>query len=221
MTTQQPKVYFGGTFDPIHNGHISLVRAGCEALRITNITLIPCHIPPHKGVPSASGPHRWEMLRLFCESDPLFSCDDRELHKNAPSYTVHTLRDIRLEMPDPLTPIWFFIGQDSLQNLHLWHQWQRILTLSHLIVLPRNDSANPLSKQPLPSCIVAHISDQLEPLYTQPGGTIYQLDGLPYDISSSQLRERLANAEDCSEHIPAVVYQYIQQHSLYQLNKDN
>ena len=90
---------YGGTFDPVHNGHIQPVKEAAQSVGIQNISLIPCHIPPHKGIPSATPEQRMEMLKLVCNEHPCFSIDECELEKSTPSYTVETLKEIRKRTP--------------------------------------------------------------------------------------------------------------------------
>ena len=126
---------FGGTFDPIHNGHLLPLRQAAEQVGIQKVGLMPCHIPPHKGTPSVSSHQRLKMVELACETDPLFYADDFELLRETPSYSVETLKQKKQQKPEQT--LCFFMGMDSLRSLNSWYHWQDLLSYCHIIVCKR------------------------------------------------------------------------------------
>ena len=117
---------FGGTFDPIHYGHLKPVTAMANEVGLQNVTLLPNHVPPHRPQPEANAQQRLKMVELAIQGNPLFSVDERELHRTIPSYTIDTLEEVRRER-GANAPLAFIIGQDSLLTLHKWHRWEEIL----------------------------------------------------------------------------------------------
>ena len=125
----------GGTFDPIHYGHLTPAREAMQALGLEHIRLMPNHIPPHRPQPVASSEQRLAMVTLAASEFGGFQVDDRELRRQSPSFTFDTLRQLRHELPD--TPICFLIGMDSLLSLPTWHRWQELTDYAHLVVSVR------------------------------------------------------------------------------------
>ncbi|AWL11451.1 Nicotinate-nucleotide adenylyltransferase [Saliniradius amylolyticus] len=203
---------FGGTFDPIHQGHLKPVKAAAQQIGLDKVYLLPCHIPPHKGAPEVSSAQRREMVALVCGEDRLFELDDRELNADVPSYTVNTLRQYRLEHPD--SPLMFFMGMDSFNSFHRWVQWQEITDLAHLVVCLRghhqpdwNDDIQTLLKQ--------RRTERPKELHRQPAGLIYLADTPELTLASTDLRRHLRQGQADSSEIPEAVLNYIQQHGLY------
>ena len=132
MNTPKTIALLGGTFDPIHNGHLIPAKHVAQWLGLEQIRLMPAHIPPHKSLVTASAAQRVDMVKLASESEPLFMCDERELNRSEHSYTVDTLNEIKNEQPNSV--LFFIIGMDSLLTFTQWKNWQEILTLCHLVV---------------------------------------------------------------------------------------
>ncbi len=202
----------GGTFDPIHNGHIETAKAVAHWLNVTHITLLPAHIPPHKQTPCVSSDIRAELVQKVCQHDPLFSCDTRELTRQAPSFTVDTLSEYRQEHPH--SRLFFLIGMDSLLNFTAWHKWKDIMTLCHLVVSTR--PGYELSNLP------AHIHDQLAPYIQKElnqvkgiAGAIIFAPPCHYNISSTEIRKRIENGEPIVHWLPSEVAKYIESKKIY------
>lgn len=207
----QPIAIFGGTFDPLHIGHISLSSRACKWLGVTKLSLIPCHIPPHKGTPSVSAEHRVNMLAGLANENPFFSVDTREINKHAPSYTVETLREIRHEVGNSI-PILLLIGGDSIAQFHTWYCWQEILTLCHVIVLPRfQDTHEPITEQN----IIQAITTDVTQIQSLPAGKICFAPLSKVTISSTQIRDMRANGLDAKSYLPPAIFNYIEKHQLY------
>jgi len=203
---------FGGTFDPIHKGHIYTAEALANWLSIEKVTLLPAHIPPHKASPSVSSVHRAEMVELVCKHHSLFDCDQRELTRNKPSYTVDTLAEFRLEHPEK--ELFFFIGMDSLLTFTQWHQWQRILTLCHLVVCTRPGYDMENMSDEITQLLSKH-QIGLSDLESNKNGGILFAPPSEHDISSSELRHAYQNQQPNETWLTTEVSQYIQENSLY------
>ncbi len=132
---------FGGTFDPIHYGHLRPLWEVKEALKFDQLRLIPSFIPPHRGKPGASAKQRLEMLRLAVADVPDYEVDERELQRGGPSYTVETLQSLRNELGDQ--PLCWVMGLDAFLGLASWYQWRRITELAHIVVTQRPGSQHP------------------------------------------------------------------------------
>lgn len=128
---------FGGTFDPIHYGHLQTVEALARQVGLRQVTLLPNNVPPHRPQPEASAAQRVAMVELAIADRPLFNLDTRELARQTPSWTVETLEQLRAER-GAAQPLAFIIGQDSLLSLHKWHRWESLLDLCHLLVCQRD-----------------------------------------------------------------------------------
>ena len=233
--TSQHKVkhigLFGGTFDPIHNGHIVPIKKAAQQLSLDHIYLMPANIPPHKNSTQTSSFHRSEMTKLVCQQEPLFTFDDRELKRASASYTVDSLAEIRQELCDKnsQTHLYFFMGMDSLNTFTTWYQWQEILSLCHLVVMPRPGYS--LDKT-LPNILLNNIIDYThsQQKINTPGqnqlatGNIFLMHDMCTDISSTKIRT-LLNTQTSHKHdksnqqlltmLPNSIYQYICTHQLY------
>lgn len=128
---------FGGTFDPIHYGHLSAAWQVFQSLNLTELRFMPCNLPPHRAAPLATSEHRLNMLKLAIKDVPGFTIDDRELKTNDISYTVNSLTSIRHEVGD--TPICLILGADAFNQIHTWHEPEKIMKLAQIVVLGRPD----------------------------------------------------------------------------------
>ena len=126
---------FGGTFDPVHLGHINMAKQCVNALNLNTLYFMPCALPAHKMAPGISTEHRVAMLNAAIAPYPFFQLDLRELHRTGPSYSLLSLQELRAQHPN--TPIVFLIGMDSFNNLDKWYQWQAITQLCHIVVYQR------------------------------------------------------------------------------------
>ena len=203
--------YYGGTFDPIHQGHLQLALYVQKHCQLSQLDLLPCHIPPHRAAPGISSEHRAAMVRLAIAEHPALVINELELKKNQPSFTVDTLRILKAQYPTDA--LCFLLGMDSLCHFKSWYQHEQILQLAHLIVLKR--PGYDAIKGDAPSLLATHQANSLDELRQQVAGKILVLDNPTYNISASQIREQYQqNQLDPSLQIPAV-QQYIEQHRLY------
>ncbi|GKX53259.1 nicotinate-nucleotide adenylyltransferase [Budvicia aquatica] len=206
--------FFGGTFDPIHYGHLRPVEALAQEVGLQRITLLPNHVPPHRPQPEANAQQRLHMVELAIENNPLLSVDERELHRTTPSYTIDTLEELRTERGAE-RPMAFIIGQDSLLTLHYWHRWQSLLDYCHLLVCGRSGYADRLDTPELERWLEQHRTTDVNALKQQPNGLIYLAHTPLLDISATDIRQRKRNGINCDDLLPENVQRYIEQQGLY------
>jgi len=216
MNTPKRLAILGGTFDPIHNGHIIPAKNVAKWLGIDRISILPAHLPPHKNTVSASAQQRVDMVKLVCENEALFDCDERELKRTSLSYTVDTLKEIKNEHGSN-SRIFFIIGMDSLLNFTQWHQWQEILTLCHLVVNCRPDyplnnlstaTHDLLSKHRLNKEI------QVKDIQTNAGYILFPPE-IHLAISSTVIKAKIKAQQNCQELLTKNVLNYIEKQQLY------
>ena len=201
----------GGTFDPIHFGHLRLAVELREALTseatICRVHLIPCHIPVHRPSPQASAEQRTHMLRLALDGRAGFSLDLREMASAQPSFTINTLESLRAEYPSAQLII--CCGSDALASFCQWHRWRDALKLASLLIATRPHNVAP--------CIPDELAEypQVPPATLSGAGKIARLEVSQIDISSSDIRRRLARAQAVDFLLPDQVAHYIAQHKLY------
>ncbi|MCW5589202.1 MAG: nicotinate-nucleotide adenylyltransferase [Legionellales bacterium] len=180
----------GGTFDPVHLGHLHMAQQVYQQLPIEEIRFIPCKIPVLKSPAQFSPEQRLTLLQLALHDFPYCKIDERELQRATPSYTVLTLKEIRHEIGVEQS-LAFILGSDAFADFSRWHEWETILSLAHLIIIPRMsyNFSDALEKQPpLKPRIIA------DPHYLiqQPAGAIFFLDCPQMTISSTEIRQCLA-----------------------------
>jgi nicotinate-nucleotide adenylyltransferase len=202
------RVLFGGTFDPVHNGHLYIARFLLSHYPISDIRLIPCHIPVLKPHAQVSVDDRLSMLRIALQNEPACHIDPIEIYREGPSYTLDTLRSYRKAEPD--VNLALVVGTDVFTNLNQWYRWQEVLTLAHFILIPRPDPIIPHDILALTQP-VENFADLNHP----GGGRLFTAHCHPPAISSSQVRRKIAHGEDCSALLPPTVWDYIRQHHLY------
>ena len=206
--------FFGGTFDPIHYGHLKPVTSLAEQAGLDQVILLPNNVPPHRPQPEASSLQRLHMVELAVEGNPLFTVDSRELDVDTPSYTLETLATLRKEHGDDC-PLAFIIGQDSLLTLHKWHRWESLLDFCHLVVMARPGYQEQLDTPVLQNWYETHRVTDAEKLKQKPAGFIYQANTPLLDISATEIRDRRHAGLDCSDLLPSAVERYIESQGLY------
>jgi nicotinate-nucleotide adenylyltransferase len=203
---------FGGTFDPVHFGHLRAALEACERLGLPRLRLLPAGDPPHRSDTVASATQRLAMLELAIASCPRLQVDDRELRRAGPSYMVDTLTAVRAEAG--AAPVLLLIGQDAANALDSWHRWRDLFGLAHLVVLRRPDAhfrcAGELLQQ-IERRRVAEAGDLLQ----APAGKILPLEVTQLDISSTLIRRLLAEGKSPQFLVPDSVLEYIRQQRLY------
>lgn len=203
---------FGGTFDPVHFGHLRAAVEARERLRLSDLILLPAGTPPHRSVTYAAAEDRLEMLRLAIEAHSELNVDDREVRRKGASYMVDTLAEFRSEVG--ATPLLLLIGQDAANTLDSWHQWRRLFDLAHLVVMRRPDSRHVYSGD-LFGEIQPRLADGPEALRSHPGGRVLPLEVTQLDISSTRIRRIVARRESPGFLLPDAVIQYIERRAIY------
>ncbi|HIE5388508.1 TPA: nicotinate-nucleotide adenylyltransferase [Enterobacter cancerogenus] len=210
---------YGGTFDPVHYGHLKPVEILANLIGLQRVIIMPNNVPPHRPQPEATSEQRKAMLALAIADKPLFTLDERELKRDAPSWTSETLREWRAE-EGPEKPLAFIIGQDSLLNFPSWHQYDTILHNSHLIVTRRPGYPLTMREEQYQAWLEDHLTDNIDDLHALPAGKIYLAETPWFDISATLIRERLQAGLPCDALLPSPVLEYIHQHGLYQKRAD-
>src|SRR5471030_2029756 len=205
---------FGGTFDPIHFGHLRPVEQLAKETLLDQVILLPNNVPPHRPQPQASAQQRLKMVELAVQDNPLFSVDSRELAVHNPSYTIVTLETLRKEY-GAQRPLAFIIGQDSLLSLHKWHRWEELLDLCHLLVMARPGYSEKLDTPQLQRWYDRHRVDDAAKLYQTPHGIIYQASTQLLDISATEIRQRRHKGQGFEDLLPPAVERYIELQGLY------
>lgn len=203
---------FGGTFDPVHFGHLRPALEVYQALGLRELRLIPCHVPPHRGMPRASAEQRLAMLTLAAQDVPGFVVDDRELRRPGPSYMVDTLRSLRAESADE--PLCLILGMDAFIRLDTWHRWQDLMELAHIVVTRRPGSRLPEGGAVADLVEMAQSHEPRE-LSRRMAGCVYFKDVTQLDISATEIRRSLAGGQDIRFLVPEPVRLYLEAHGLY------
>jgi nicotinate-nucleotide adenylyltransferase len=208
-----PHVGYGGTFDPVHAGHLAVARAARAALG-ADIAFVPAADPPHRPPPGADARHRAAMLARAIAGEPGFSVDRRELERDGPSWSVVTLAGLRAEL-GPGRPLVWLVGADAFRGLPTWHRWTELLGLAHFVVAVRPDHALEPLPAPLAEAIADRFAADAAELLEAPAGRVWVLAMPPHPASSTRLRERLRAGQDPGDWLPAAVAAYIARHGLY------
>lgn len=205
----------GGTFDPIHMGHLDVARASADALHLEQVRLLPSHIPPHRREPATSPLHRFAMTAMAAQSDARFVADDAELRREGPSYAVETLRDLHRQGWKP-SQLFFVTGADAFAEIATWKDYPALLDLAHFVVCSRPGRPAPVVRGLLPALqdrmVAAHDFTGDE------GPRVILLDEATADVSSSAVRDALAGGDtDLALRglLPPMVFDHIRRHGLY------
>ena len=189
----------GGTFDPIHTGHLLIAEVARHALSLDQVIFVPAGDPPHKGESVTAAEHRYAMVLVATADHPAFQVTRREIEREGPSYSLTTIREYREELGET-GGLYFLTGADALLEIRTWYRWQEVLRACRFAALARPgfDSAALLDLLP------PELREQVELLHT-PG----------FDISSTDIRERVRRGDPIRYLVPAPVESYIRKHGLY------
>lgn len=202
-------VVLGGTFDPIHNGHIQAASELTQTMGYPQITLMPCGLAYHKAVTQSPNDQRLTMLSLGTKHYPELLVDERELQRDGPTYTVDTLAEFRQEL-GKLAHICWVVGQDAAQTLDQWYDWQRIFELANLIVIAR-----PGEDWPNTSNWPADLIKDADDFKKRPNGAFFCTTLTPLAISSSMVRNKVKNQQSIDDLVPSPVVNWIEANGLY------
>ena len=200
---------YGGTFDPVHIGHIHAALSVQKALRLQQVRLVLAARPGHRGEPDSAIAHRWQMLCLACAEHATLVPDDVELQRAGKSYTIDTVAQLRANNPAAV-PCWI-MGQDAFATLPTWYRWQALLSLCNLIIVTR-----PGDVRAEPAEVTALCENhEVMKLQRDKIGQILRLDLPMLEVSATQIRALVAAGEPVEHLLADPVYTYIRQHRLY------
>lgn len=203
----------GGMFDPVHRGHLQAAAAARAACGLSQVLLVPCGNPVHRGAAFTPAAHRCAMLRLGMAGEPWLQLDTRECDSAAPSRTVDTLRALKAERPDET--LCFILGLDAFLSLGSWYHWREIFTLAHLIVITRPGYQLPAADGTVLAELSARRCDDAAALAETTAGRILLLEAATPPLSSSQVRASLQAGASVAELLPPGVAAYIDAYRLY------
>jgi len=206
-------IIYGGTFDPIHHGHLRLALEVCDALGVEQINLVPCHIPPHRGDTGADSEQRLGLIRLAITGERALQVDDRELRRAGASYTAETLRQLREEL-GPDEPLVMVVGTDAFAAFDRWREWQDIPELAHIVVVRRPGADLPAGSE-AEKLVNVRRAGSCQALHDSPCGLVMELDPPLLDISATGIRERIADGRSPRYLMPDTVWQSICSQALY------
>ena len=211
----RPVGIFGGTFDPIHYGHLRTAFELLQALDFETVRFVPCGDPPHRGVTFAPAELRLKMVQLATRGEPGFIVDDRELRRDGPSYSIDTLQSFRAEFPD--RSLCLITGMDAFLGLPTWHRWDEILDYAHIIVAHR-----PGWKAPdigvLGELIMEHGTHRVDELHAAKSGLVHIHAVTQLEIASTEIRDLVAAGRDPRFLMPDDVRDAILDMGLYKEN---
>ncbi|HKQ23216.1 MAG TPA: nicotinate-nucleotide adenylyltransferase [Burkholderiales bacterium] len=207
----------GGTFDPIHFGHLRLALELSDALELQRVRFIPTGNPPHRNSPQVSGTHRLDMVRIAIAGNPVFEADDREILRGGFSYSFDTLTELRDELGE--RPLCLLMGADAFAALATWHRWQELFDLAHVVIAHRPgfrlqtlEAALPV---PLRKIYLRRLASGAPGMPLGNAGSILAREITALDISATHIRAMLAQGSSPRYLVPDAVLEYIDRNHLY------
>lgn len=204
----------GGTFDPIHLGHLRLALELYEALDLAKVHIIPTYNPIYRKQPVASPFERFEMAKCAVEGEPALMADDREIRRKGTTYTIDTLLEMREEMPD--TPLCLLVGIDAFLGFSSWHRWKEILDHTHIIVAHRPHYHLP-STGIIAELIQARLQKEIAFIHENTAGGILLRPITSLEISATDIRKQIAMGRNPRYLLPDSVYDYIKKTGTYRV----
>jgi nicotinate-nucleotide adenylyltransferase len=217
QNTPKPGVIgiLGGTFDPVHLGHVALAEAALKQLPLAEVLWLPSGSPGHRAPPAASARDRLAMLKLATEGPPRYRIDAAELERGEPTYTVHTLKRLRAQLGNA-QPLALLLGSDSFLSLPTWLRWRELFELAHIAHVSRpGQRASDGGPTPELSAEIVRRAARGEQRAARAAGRIASFDMAPMAVSSSAVRANLAAGDDARHLLPAAVLAYIGEQRLY------
>ncbi len=209
----RPIGIFGGTFDPIHYGHLRSAFEMLQALRFEEVRFIPCGDPPHRGTTFADAELRHRMVEVATRSQDGFTCDDREIRRDGPSYTIDTLAALREEFPR--RSLGLILGMDAFLGLSNWHRWDEILDVAHIVVAHRPGWKAP-DIGPLGEMISEFGTHRVADLHDALHGRVHIHAVTQLEISSTEIRDLVAAGRDARFLMPDAVREVIEESGIYE-----
>ncbi|NNC24517.1 nicotinate-nucleotide adenylyltransferase [Salinisphaera sp. USBA-960] len=211
-TLEPPIGVLGGTFDPIHHGHLRLALETAEQLHLDEVRMIPNGQPPHRDAPAASAEQRAHWVNLATAPEPRLTMDSRELRRAGRSYTVDTLADMRAEWPN--RPLCLIMGRDVFADLPSWHHWRELFELAHIALIDRGSSRPALAAEAAAELDIRY-SDDPAILASRPAGAIIPIEPPTLAISASRIRALLAAGASPRYLLPDTVLEELMTTNVY------
>ncbi len=208
----EPLALFGGTFDPVHYGHLRCADEARQKLNLESMYLLPSGSPPHRGAPRASVRQRLDMLRLALPEFPQLEIDDRETLRSGPSYMVDTLAELKAEFPQ--RPLLLLIGQDAANQLHGWFHWQELFELAHIVILTRPGVTEEY-RQDIGKQINRRLVSGVQEMLSSQAGGVLNLGVVSIDVSATTIQSIIRLGRSPQSMLPVAVLDYINENRLY------
>ena len=213
LSPRSPVGVFGGTFNPVHYGHLRSALELVERLQLQQLRLMPSAEPPHRELPACSAAHRLAMVELAVAGEPRLACDARELQRPGKSYTIDSLMELRREL-GAASSLCMVMGCDAVLGITGWHRWQELLDWAHIVVIARPGWHLPQTGM-VAQWLQSHRAVAADALRQRPAGSIMIEELRPLAISSTEIRALLAAGQSARYLLPQSVLDYIQTHHLY------
>jgi nicotinate-nucleotide adenylyltransferase len=218
VTRSAPIGILGGTFDPIHYGHLRLAQQVADALKLEEVRFVPSGTPPHRAAPRLPAAERLAMVKLAVQGNSLFRVDEREIDREGPAYTVDTLEALRRELGSERS-VCLLVGADAFLDLATWHRWRDLLRLAHVVVAHRPGFPIDTWQDRMPQPLAREYGSRLmrDPLsvHLAPAGGIAVVATTALDISATMIRECLRAGNSPRYLLPDSVLDYIRSRTLY------
>lgn len=208
----------GGTFDPIHLGHLRLAQEVAETLALSAVRFIPSGTPPHRAAPQTTVAHRVAMIRLAIADNPLFMLDERETQRAGRSYTYDTLAALRGEFGATQSLV-LLMGADAFLGFETWHRWQEIFGLTHIAVAHRPGSGLGEMPAALAREFAQRRTHDTQAVHRAAAGTIVEVPITALDISATAVRAMVRAQRSANYLLPLAVVQYINTNQLFLKDK--
>jgi len=203
---------FGGTFDPVHNGHLRVALDVLELGGLDALYLMPCHVPPHRATPMVDSAQRLQLLRLAVRGEPRMRVDARELDRDGPSYTLDTLTSLRADYPR--AHLCLLLGTDSFRSLPGWDRWRQLTDHAHIVVMQRPETEDGPDAV-LDDWLQGRETRDWGRLRHQQAGCVLYQPVTQLAISATDIRARLAAGRSARFLMPDAVWDHVQKHALY------
>lgn len=207
---------YGGTFDPIHLGHVQAASEVQRKLGMREVRMVLSATPPHRETPFLSAQKRFELLQLALKENSSLIADDIELERSGSSYMVDTLRLMRHQLPT--TAIALILGIEAFNHLQSWYEWQELIELAHIVVTDRASFGNELNIE-LNAFVKKHETQELSQLKELTHGKIYRQNVTPFEVSATQIRSDIQQGISVADFLAPQVWQKIEQLNLYGTKK--
>jgi nicotinate-nucleotide adenylyltransferase len=208
----EPLAIFGGTFDPVHYGHLRCADEARQKLNLKSLYLLPAGTPPHRNAPGATANQRLKMLQLALPEFPQLEIDDREIRRSGPSYMLDTLQELSTEFPQ--RPLLLLLGEDAANHLHSWFHWENLFALAHIVILTR-PGAKAEYRQDLAKQIQQRLAIDQQELFRSQAGGVLRLPVTSIDVSATTIKSVIRLGRSPRVMLPGTVLDYINENHLY------